>query len=160
MTAKAGSHTHPRYKQVKDTRQSDGIVSAERSGELSDQKRLQSWSAGQKIGKLTNSMVGSFHVILVQEAESHFHETVASAPAHPVSQRHFRASWCEDRRSDPGHVKARFFRLDMHDGQVEVEKVARTREQHVLSRLRAREQHHGEETRRCRGISGSALECR
>ena len=58
MTVKAGSHLHPGYKQMKDTRPSEGIVSTESSGELSDQKRLLSWSAGQKVAKLTNSMVG------------------------------------------------------------------------------------------------------
>ena len=59
MTVKAGSHLHPRYTQMKDTRPFEGNVSATSSGELSDQKRLLSlsWSAGQKIGTVTNSMV-------------------------------------------------------------------------------------------------------
>ena len=59
MTVKAGSHLHPRYKQMKATRPFEGTASATSSGELSDQKRLlsSSWSVGQKLGKFTNSMV-------------------------------------------------------------------------------------------------------
>ena len=81
-----------------------GTVSAKSSGELSDQKRLSilSWNAGPKRRKVANGAVGavgSFHVIPVQEAESHFHEIVASTEqqfhvqqvAHPVSQKHLSA---------------------------------------------------------------------
>ena len=78
VTAKAESRLHPRYKQMKDTRPFDGIVSAKSSDELCDQTRLSilSLNAGPKGGQVDNSVVGSFHVILVQEAESHCREIV------------------------------------------------------------------------------------
>ena len=38
-----------------------------------------SWNAGPKRGEVTRSMVGSFHVIVVQEAQSHHHEIVTGA---------------------------------------------------------------------------------
>ena len=35
---------------------------------------MLSWSAGPKRGEVTRSMAGSFHVSMVQEAETHYHE--------------------------------------------------------------------------------------
>ena len=45
------------------------------------QKRLSilSWNAGQKRGKTANCVVGPFHMILVQEAETHCHDIVTRA---------------------------------------------------------------------------------
>ena len=66
---------------MKNARPFEGIVSDKSNGELSDQKRLSilRWNAGPKSGEVTNSMVGSIHVIVVQEAETHYHEIIASA---------------------------------------------------------------------------------
>ena len=60
VTAKAASHLHPRYKQMK-------IVSVKSIDELCVQTRLSilSWNAGPRGGKVANSVVGSFHVILL-----------------------------------------------------------------------------------------------
>ena len=66
---------------MKDARPFEGIVSAKSSSELSQQKILSilSWNAGPKRGEVTNRMVASFHVILVQEAETHHHEIMTNA---------------------------------------------------------------------------------
>ena len=74
------SSGHPRYKQTKEAMPHERIVSDKSSSEPSDQKRLsiQSWKAGPKRGKVANSMVGSFHVILVQRTESHHGEIATS----------------------------------------------------------------------------------
>ena len=71
---------------MKDARPFEGIVSDRTSGELSDQERLSilSWNVGPKGGEVANSVGGSFHVILLQEAESHFHEIAGCRPAHPM----------------------------------------------------------------------------
>ena len=60
---------------MKNTRPFEGIVSVNSSDQLSDQTRLSilSWISGPKRGKVADSMVWSFHVILVQEAELNFH---------------------------------------------------------------------------------------
>ena len=49
------------------------IITDKNSSELSGQKRLSilSWNAGPKRGEVTSSTVGSFHVIMVQEAQTH-----------------------------------------------------------------------------------------
>ena len=71
VITKAESRLHPRYKQMKDGR----------PFELSDQKRLSNlgWNAGPKRDKVANSLVRSFHVVLVQEAETHHREIVTNA---------------------------------------------------------------------------------
>ena len=81
VTTKVGSHEHPRYKQMKDTWPFEGIVSVKSSDERSDQTSFSvlSWNAGPKRGKVANSEVGPFHVTLVQEAQSHFHEVATCA---------------------------------------------------------------------------------
>ena len=80
-TAKAENRLHPRYKQIKDARPFEGIITEKNSSEPSGQKRLSilSWNAGPKRGEVTSSMVGSFHVIMVQEAETHYHEIITGA---------------------------------------------------------------------------------
>ena len=80
VTAKADGRLHPRYKHMKDARPFKKIVSDKSSSELSEQKRLSilSWNAGPKRGKIANSMVGSFHVILVQEAQTQHHDIARS----------------------------------------------------------------------------------
>ena len=76
VTVKVESHLDPRYKQMKNTRPFEGNVSEQISCGLSDQTRLSmlSWNARPKRGKVANSVVGSYHVILLQEAESHFQD--------------------------------------------------------------------------------------
>ena len=61
---------------MKDARKFEGILTDKNSSELSGKKRLSisSWNAGPKRGEVTSSMVGSFHVIMVQEAETHHDE--------------------------------------------------------------------------------------
>ena len=57
-------------------------IIAEQSGDgLSGQTPLSilSWNAGLQRGNVTNSVVGSCHATLLQEAESHFHEIAATA---------------------------------------------------------------------------------
>ena len=63
-TVKAGSHLHPRYKQIKDMRLFEGIINEQFSG-LKDQTRLSilSRNAGSKRGKVTNKVLGCFQVI-------------------------------------------------------------------------------------------------
>ena len=75
---------HLRYKQMKDARPFEGIITDKNSSELSGQKRLSivSRNAGPKRGEVTSSMVGSFHVIIIQEAETHYHEVMTSADQH------------------------------------------------------------------------------
>ena len=66
---------------MKDARLFEGIITDKNSSELSGQKRLSisSWNAGPKRGEVTSSMVGSFHVIMVQEAQTHYHEIITDA---------------------------------------------------------------------------------
>ena len=77
VTAKAESHLLPRCKQMKDMRPFEGIIT-EFSNGLFDPTRLSipCWNAGLKRGEVTNSVVGSNHVIRLQEAESHLDEIV------------------------------------------------------------------------------------
>ena len=56
-------------------------------------------------------------------------------PTHFVSQEYVRAWWCEDWRSDPGHVKAGLCWFEILDGQVHVQGSAQGREMHVHTRL-------------------------
>ena len=72
VTTEAGSHLHPRYKQMKDVRPFEGIRGEEFSDGVRDQTRLSilSWNAGFQRGKITNSLVGSYHVIILQETRS------------------------------------------------------------------------------------------
>ena len=81
---------------TKDIRPFEGIITDQVSDGLSVQTRLPilNWNAGLQRGKVTNSVVGPHHVILLQEAESHFHEIAAVR------------SWRrEDRRVIPGTSK-------------------------------------------------------
>ena len=80
-SAKAENRLHPRYKQMKDARPFEGILTDKNSSELSGHKLLSilSWNAGPKRGEVTSSMVGSFHVIMVQEAQTHYHEIITGA---------------------------------------------------------------------------------
>ena len=83
-TAKAENRLHLWCKQMKDARPFEGIITDKNSGELSGKKRLSilSWNAGPKRGEVTSSMVGSFHVIMVQEVETHYHEITTGADQH------------------------------------------------------------------------------
>ena len=120
-TAKAENRLHPRYKQMKDARPFEGILTDKNSSELGGQKRLSisSWNAGPKRGEVTSSMVGSFHVIMVQEAQTHYHEIITS----PDQQFHIYQGAGqlifynkdlepegEDPRRNPGHVDVRLLR--------------------------------------------------
>ena len=81
VTAKVGSDLHRRYKQMKDTRSLEGIIAEQVSDGLNNQLRLSilGWNAGLKKGKVTNIVVGSYHVILLQKAGSHFQKVGTSA---------------------------------------------------------------------------------
>ena len=72
VTAKAGSHLHPRYKQMKDVRPFEEIRAEQGSDGVRDQTRLSilSWNAGLKRFKATHSVVGSYHLIPLQETRS------------------------------------------------------------------------------------------
>ena len=63
-----------------------GIVSDKCSEELESQKRLSlpSWNAGPRRGGVTRCLLGSFAVIVVQEAEPQ--EAAGCGPAHPLPQ--------------------------------------------------------------------------
>ena len=101
-TAKAENRLHPRCKQMKDARPFEGINTDKNSSELKWQETtldFSSWNAGPKRGDVTSSMVGSFHVIMVQEAETHHDEFNTGAeqqfshlpgcrPAHLKQQEH------------------------------------------------------------------------
>ena len=54
----------------------EGIVSDKCSEELESLKRLSllSWNAGPRRGGVTSCIPGSFHVIMVQEAEALFRD--------------------------------------------------------------------------------------
>ena len=76
-TAKAENRLHPRYKQMNDARPFEGINTDKKQQRAEWQETtldFSSWNAGPKRGDVTSSMVGSFHVIMVQEAQSHHHE--------------------------------------------------------------------------------------
>ena len=47
--------------------------------EWPETKSILSWNAGPKRGEVTSSMVRSFHVIMVQEAQTHYHEITTIA---------------------------------------------------------------------------------
>ena len=61
---------------MKDIRPLEGIITGQVSDRLRDQTRLSilNWNAGLTRGQVTSSVVGSDHVILLQEAESHFQD--------------------------------------------------------------------------------------
>ena len=74
-------------------------------------------------------------MIPLQEAESHFHEIteIATEQFHIylgadhviVFHKYVRAWWCEDQRSDPGHLKGGHFWLEILDGQPTCRRVPR-----------------------------------
>ena len=146
VTTEVGSHLHPRYRQMKDMRPFEEIVSVKSSDERSDQTSFSvlSWNPGPKRGKVANSVVESFHVILVQEAQSHFHGVATSAEQQFhvyqgadrfVSQKYHSAWWCEDPGRDPRHVKARLIRHEILENPVKVQEAAQALELHVHSCL-------------------------
>ena len=59
---------------MKDIRPFERIIAEQVSDSLRDKTRLSilSWNAGLRTGKETHNVVGSYHVIPLQEAESHF----------------------------------------------------------------------------------------
>ena len=61
---------------MKNTRPLERIIAEQTSDWLKNQTRLSllSWNAGPERGKVTSSVVDSFPVILLQEAQSHFQE--------------------------------------------------------------------------------------
>ena len=66
---------------MKDARPFEGIVSDKRRSDLSDQTRLSilSWNVGPMGETVADSVEGSFHVIMVQEAETVCHEIITNA---------------------------------------------------------------------------------
>ena len=71
-TATAASHLHPRYKHMQDKRPFEEIITEQVCDGVSDQTRLSilSQTAGLKRGKVTDSAVGSKHVVLLQKKQS------------------------------------------------------------------------------------------
>ena len=59
----------------------EGVIAEQVIDRLSDQTLLSilSWNAVLKRGKVTNSVVGSYHVTVLLETESHFHEIAETA---------------------------------------------------------------------------------
>ena len=94
---------------------------------------------GPKRREVTSSMVGSFPVILVKEAQTHFHKIITNAqhlpgclPADPVG--------VEIREEISGTSKQNFW-CETPLGQVKVQEASEGGEHHVYSRLRTPEQH-------------------
>ena len=75
----AESRPLPKLKQMKCVRNFEGNADC-KSG-LNKQMRLSilSWNAGTKRGEVTKSMIGSFHVVIIQEAETHCKDIRTSA---------------------------------------------------------------------------------
>ena len=69
--AKAESRPRPKLKEMKSVRTFE--ENAECKGGLNQQMRLSilSWNAGTNRREVRNSMIGSFHVVIIQEAETH-----------------------------------------------------------------------------------------
>ena len=101
----------------------EGMV--KKSDELSDQTRLSilNWNPAPNRGNIGNSVMRSLHVILLQEAESHFMR-LSQLRGHFRPQKHFRARWCEDRGRGTGHINARLFWLEKLVGQVKVQEAS------------------------------------
>ena len=109
-------------------------------------------------GKVTDNVMGSYYVIPLQEAASHFPQGRSNCfgtvpppsrrgPSHLVSQEYGRTWRCTDRRSDPRHVKAGLFRREILDGPVYPQEGAQARAHDVHTCLRSPEQHDREEAR-------------
>ena len=133
VTTNVERHVHPRYKQMEDIRPFDWIVSVKISDEQSDQTRLSilGWNAGQKRGNVARRVMGSFHVVLLRDAESHCHEIAASAE----QQFHIQGAdqlllccmsltACKNPGRNSGHIKARLFGFDVFVSQVKVQEAA------------------------------------
>ena len=107
-SANADSRLVPRLKEMKGTRPCDGIVYDARNDELKNQMRLSmlSWNAGPKRGDVTGSIRGSFHVIVIQEAETHYHE-IAEAAEHQfhIYQGADQLILCHKNTIEPGGVE-------------------------------------------------------
>ena len=69
--AKAETRPRPKLEQIMSVRTFE--ENAESNGDLNKQMRpsILSWNAGTKRAAVTNSTIGSFHVIIIQEAETH-----------------------------------------------------------------------------------------
>ena len=104
----------------------------------------------------SNERRGLLSCDLLQEAESHFHEIAEIAAEQFHFHRNYvRVWWCEDRRSDPGHVKAKFFRQEIHgQGHVQEGAQARKMQVHPIASVHLA-QHDRDEARDCKRASGS-----
>ena len=113
VTAKVGRHLHPRYKQMKGTRSFEGIIAEQMSDGLKNQLRLSilGWNADFWRGKVTNIVVGSYHVILLQKAGSHFQKV--GRPAHAVHKNTFEPDGAKIEGVITWHFKARLIGLEI-----------------------------------------------
>ena len=94
---------------MKGTRPCDGLVSDAHDDELTSQMRLSilSWNVGPKRGDVTGSIMGAFHVIMIQEAETHYHE-IAKAAEHQfhIYQGADQLTPCHQNTFEPSGVKS------------------------------------------------------
>ena len=168
VTAKA-ERLHPRYKQMKDERAFEGIVSDKSSSEVGDQKILSilSWNAGPKRGKVTHSMVEVLPCDHVQEAQTVCHEIITNAEqrfhihqgADQLILFHkntFKLDGVKIQEEFSGTSKRDSFWPEIRLGQVKDQEMAEGGEQHVHSRLCTLEQHDSEEARHCKATFGPA----
>ena len=158
VTEKAESRLHPRYKQMKDARPFEGIVSDKRRSDLSDQTRFSilTWNVGPMGETVADSVEGSFHVIMVQEAETVCQEIITTRSNDSTSTRVPTSSSCITTNTfEPEGVK-------MHQenprGQVKDKETAEGGEQHLHCRLRAPEQHDSDVAKQLLGQLGKVAE--
>ena len=152
---------------MKDVRPFEGIITRQVSDELSDQTHFSILNGNAGLKEASNKQrCGSYYVILLQEAESHFHEVREFATeqfhiyqgADQIIQFHMSTfgPGGEDRRSDPGHVKATLLWLEVLEGLVYAHEDAQAETNCVHTCLRSPEQHDREEARNRKTAPGPA----
>ena len=84
-------------------------VTSECSSQLNEQWRLSilSWNAGPKRGEVTGSITGAFHVIMVQEAGTHYSDIAKDAGQQfHVCRGADQLILCHKKTFEPGGVKS------------------------------------------------------
>ena len=84
-------------------------VTSECSSQLNEQWRLSilSWNAGPKRGEVTGSITGAFHVIMVQEAGTHYSDIAKDAGQQfHVCRGADQLILCQKKTFEPGGVKS------------------------------------------------------
>ena len=148
---------------MKDTRPFEGIMAEQASDGLRDQTRhsIPSWDAGLQRDKVTRSVVGSCHVILLHVTESHCHElTEIAAEKYSTSTRStaqlimfhkntFEPGGVETEGVIQGTSKQCSFGPEALHGQLCAHEGALARKMHVHTRLCSPEQHDRKEAINC-----------